>query len=778
MIMKAFIIYPSYIVEENKTFIQLFGKLENGQSFVSLHEFKPHFFIKTSEVKKVKKYLSKFEVSKTDLTNFDKEPVTKISASLRSDLTKLYRAIHKSAEIYEADLRPHYKFLSDNQIFATMDLEGSYETSEKVDRVYSNPKIKAIQSFDPKLKVASVDIETSSTGQLYCIGIHSQKFHKTFMVTKQKLKSVVPCKSEADCLQKFKTQLLALDPDIITGWNFIDHDLPILQAMFLHNKIPFDIGRSNSIPRIRLESNFFRASSADVSGRIVLDALSFIRDPFIQEAPTIKHSKFESYTLENVSQALLGKGKILKGKDRQIEIDDLYEKNTIASQQKLADYNLLDCKLVTEILEKTKMIPLAIERSNLTGMPINKIGPIASFDSLYIKEAHKRKLVSPTLRFSQKPTPITGGYVQAPTPGLYDNVLVLDFKSLYPSIIRTFNIDPASFLEKPEPGCIQAPNKACFKNTEGILPEIIKKLHEARESAKKQKNELANYTLKILQNSFFGVLASPNCRYFNMDIANAITHFGQFLIKLTAKEIQSKFNLKTIYSDTDSVFVDTELSKQKANALGSKIESHINEFYKSYTKEKHNRQSNLELEFEKQYIKMLIPQLRGQEEKAAKKRYAGLVEKSGKEEIEITGLEAIRGDWTDAAQEFQIELLKKLFHEEKIESFIQEYIKKITQGKLDSKLVYRKSIRKALDEYTKTTPPHVKAARKLPKLDSKIIEYVLTTDGPEPISQIKHKLDYKHYIEKQIKPIANQVLSLFDKDLDEVLQGSKQATLF
>ena len=180
---------------------------------------------------------------------------------------------------------------------------------------------------------------------------------------------------------------------------------------------------------------------------------------------------------------------------------------------------------------------------------------------------------------------------------------------------------------------------------------------------------------------------------------------------------------------------------------------------------------------------MAIPQLRmkpkeGEDEKAAKKRYAGLIEKDGKEELEITGLEAIRGDWTEAAREFQKELLMKLFHKEDVEPFIKSYVKKIKAGKLDAQLVYRKSIRKPLEEYVKTTPPHVKAARLLDKMESNIVEYYITTEGPEPIQKLKHKIDYNHYIEKQIAPIANQILTLLGKSLEDINKGSKQAKLF
>jgi DNA polymerase II len=779
---KGFIVYPSYETRDDRTIIQLFGKLESGNSFLVVSEFKPYFYIKTQDVKKVKKHIKPYDVKEIELTNFQGEKVSKISFDTQPDLNKIHDAIKKEITTYEADIRPHYRFLMDNNILGNIEIHGdSFEEPEsKVDKVFFNPDLEPLKEFNGNLKLASIDIESGDG--LYCIGISTDKEKKNFLVnpTKKnlKLKNTILCRDEKECLEKFKQELIDLDPDIITGWNVIDFDLVYLKALFTKHKIPFNLGRNESNTSIKVQNNFFRSSTVNITGRQVLDGLNFVRDPFIQEAPSIKNAKFESYTLENVAQSLLGKGKLMKGSGRHDEITELYESNSEKQLQKLVDYNLLDCELAYKILEKTKALELSIERSQLTGMPLDRIGgSIANFDSLYIRTANAKGLVSPTMVFTKKEERITGGYVHSTTPGIYENVLILDFKSLYPSIIKTFNIDPASLLEKKEPKAIESPNKAYFKNSQGILPEIITNLHKAREKAKSEKRELSSYAIKIIMNSFFGVLASPNCRYFSMDMANAITHFGQFIIKLTASEIE-KLGHKVIYMDTDSVFVVANKKDKDFEELGKKLESHINEFYKKYTKKKYNRESFLELEYEKLYLSLMIPQVRGDSKAAAKKRYAGLVKKPHGEIVEITGLEAIRGDWTEAAQDFQKELLMKVFHKEEISKFIISYIKKIEEGKLDEKLIYRKSIRKNLEEYTKTTPPHVKAARKLPKLDSNLIEYYITTDGPEPIQLLKHKLDYKHYIDKQIKPIANQVLTLFNKEFDDIIQGSKQAKLF
>src|SRR3989344_5420301 len=778
--MKGFIIYTDSLNQDEQTLVRLFGKLENGQSFCTIHNVKPYFFIKKED----KKHLPKgdLEVEETKLTDFKENSVIKITAKNSTELNKISSELHKNEiDTYESDIKPHNRFLIDHHLLNSIEISGDSEPSERIDKVYKNPKISSA-SFVPELKVISIDLESDKEAdKLYCIGLHGKNYKKNFLVSDKKLENTVSCKTESECLEKFKAELLKIDPDIITGWNIIDFDLKLLQSLFEKHKIAFDLGRTNEPSRLRIESSFFRSSSADITGRQVLDAMNLMQDPFIQEAPSIKNAEFESYQLEDVSQAILGKGKEIKGKERHDEISSLYKSKNLKDNQKLVDYNLMDCQLVYEILEKTKMVDLAIERSQLTGLQFDKLtASIAAFDSLYIREARKRNLVSPTTRFGQKDERLKGGYVFSSNPGIYNNVLIFDFKSLYPSIIKTFNIDPASYLGKhkgKEKNPIESPNKVYFKNTQGILPEIIARLHEAREKAKKEQRELSSYAIKIIMNSFWGVLASPNCRYFDFKMASSITAFARFIIQLTAKQIESE-GLKVIYQDTDSCFVQSNTTnKEKALAQGKKIESDINNFYKKYVKDNYNRESFLELQFEKLYLSFMMPSLR-KEEKAAKKRYAGLIEKNGKEEVQIVGLEAIRGDWTEAAQDFQIQLLDKVFHKQEISSFINSYIKDLKSGKLDKKLIYRKSIRKNLSEYTKTTPPHVKAARKLDSLDSNIIQYYITTEGPEPIQNLKHPLDYEHYIEKQIKPIANQVLFLLDKDFESIEKNSKQSKLF
>ena len=163
-----------------------------------------------------------------------------------------------------------------------------------------------------------------------------------------------------------------------------------------------------------------------------------------------------------------------------------------------------------------------------------------------------------------------------------------------------------------------------------------------------------------------------------------------------------------------------------------------------------------------------MPRLRG-EEKGAKKRYAGLID--GK--LDITGMEAVRGDWTPLAKKFQEALLMRVFMGRKVEDFVFNFIKDLKSGKFDDLLVYKKGLQKSLDEYTKTTPPHVKAARKLKNFKGYIVRYVYTTEGVEPIELIKGNYDYEHYINKQLKPIADSILSFINLKFEDMLSGQR-----
>jgi DNA polymerase-2 len=187
--------------------------------------------------------------------------------------------------------------------------------------------------------------------------------------------------------------------------------------------------------------------------------------------------------------------------------------------------------------------------------------------------------------------------------------------------------------------------------------------------------------------------------------------------------------------------------------------------------------SVLELEFEKLYRRFFLPEVRGGEV-GSKKRYAGLVVEDGVERIEFVGLEAVRRDWSAVSKRFQRELLDLVFHDRPVEGYVRRFVADLRAGRFDGLLVYKKAIRKELDAYTETTPPHVRAARKLGARPGRIIAYVMTAAGPEPVGETTAPPDYDHYVEHQLHPIAASILRFLDLDFEDLAGTRRQLRLF
>jgi len=793
--LKGYVVYPTYrIIEDEKdgkrikkAVVYLFGKLENGESFLAMKDYVPYFYISKSDYEKNKekidKTLKSFNANSesSDFKNFSDETVIRINAELPADVAKLRKSLEEenNTTCYEADIRFYQRFLIDQDIKGSLEISGKYKKGKHVDRIYENPILKN-SDWRPELKVLSIDIETDSKARhIYCISLYSEEYKKVIIVGIDKdigkpLHNAITVNTEKELIEKFQELVWRIDPDIITGWNLIDFDLKVLKQKFEEHKIPFTLGRIDWPCKLELNDEFMRDSSADFPGRMVLDGIVMLKTSFV---------KLDNYKLDTAAEEFLGKKKIIGQEHKGEDIDNYYKHD----QQKLVDYNLQDSEFVYDIIFKTNSMQLTLLRSLITGMTLDRVkASVASLDSLFLRYARHAGIVLSSSKFSEKDEPGKGGFVMKSKPGLYDYVIVCDFKSLYPSLIKTFNIDPYSYVSQADrpkhptkDKYVTTANGAVFKNQEGILPKVITDVWHQRDEAKKRKDTPETiYALKIIMNSFYGVLGNPSCRFFNPEISNAITYTGQEIIKLTTKKVE-ELGYNVIYGDTDSIFVVSGADNiEDTRKIGKKIQKHINEFYDDYIKKEYHRENAMELQFEKLFKVFLMPTIRGSDE-GAKKRYAGiLVNDKDKEELHFTGMEFVRGDWTDVAKKFQEELFELVFHKKEVTEYVKKFIKDLRAGKYDDMLVYKKSISKSLKEYTKTTPPHVKAARMLDKLTSSLIQYVMTVEGPEPIEKLTHKPDYEHYIEKQIKPIADTILFVYGKNFDDILRNSTQSSLF
>jgi DNA polymerase-2 len=276
-------------------------------------------------------------------------------------------------------------------------------------------------------------------------------------------------------------------------------------------------------------------------------------------------------------------------------------------------------------------------------------------------------------------------------------------------------------------------------------------------------------------NSFYGVLGTPRCRLHSPPTANAITRFGQEIL-LWTKGWFEREGYTVLYGDTDSLFIESGAdSVEEASDLGRSLSERVNKDLGDHLRKAYGVDSRLQLQFECLYERFFLPGLRHSRE-GSKKRYAGLVRDKGEEKIVFTGLESKRRDWTELAKIFQYDLLWRVFHDEPVDRFVRGFVTELRSGRHDDHLVYTKALRKDPEQYTKTTPPHVKAARQMAERDSRLISYVMTTAGPEPVGETSNPIDYDHYVEKQIRPVAEAVLACLDSSWAKIWSG--QAGLF
>jgi DNA polymerase II len=736
--------------------------LESGEAALVVDDrFPPYFFVRAADRDALRRVAPVVRLAETTLLTFAGEPTLRVEVDVPGDVPPLRaRLAEAGVECFEADVRFAYRFLIDQGIRGAFRVDGPFERRPGVGRVYRNPRLEPAD-FVPKLRVLSFDIETSLDGRsLYSIAAAGHGGEKVWMVRAGEsgpLPGVaggangrlVP--SERACIEAFLGHLRAADPDVLTGWNIGDFDVPVLQRVARRSQLRLTLGRTDEDAEVRRDLGFTRDPRVILSGRQVLDGLALLRSAFV---------KLDDYRLDTAAQAILGKGKLFHAEHRGREIEAAWRHEPA----RLADYNLNDARLVVEILERTGLVELTVRRSLLTGMQIDRVGAqIAAVDSLYLGELRRRGRVAPSVHIEDgQGTVISGGLVLDSIPGLYRNILVFDFKSLYPSLIRTFNIDPLTHLvparQSPDVPLVRTPSGAAFRVDEpGILPDLVARLWAERAQARAQGDAVGAQATKILMNSLFGVLGASACRLFSPAVANAITMAGQHVIRLAASAVEAAGH-RVIYGDTDSLFVDAgepdpPSAVKRAESLREAIGTHVADALRA----EFGVQSWLELEFEKVYARFWMPEVRGGAT-GSKKRYAGLVAGRDGETLDLVGLEAVRRDWSAVARRFQRELLQLVFHDQPVEAFVRDFVAELRAGRFDDQLAYRKAIRKPLESYTKTTPPHVKAARKQVGGPGRIVTYVVTVAGPEVAGETTAPPDYDHYVTQQLRPIADALL--------------------
>jgi DNA polymerase-2 len=718
------------------------------------------------------------ELKPLALTDFHHRPMLGLYCRQHRQLIKLEKLLREGGvAVYEADIRPPERYLMERFITAPVWFNGQGNG----DGPLLSGQMKPAPDYRPALRLVSLDIETTAHGELYSIALEGCGQRQVYMLGPanggdEPLDFVLEyCASRPQLLERLNAWLERHDPDAIIGWNLVQFDLRVLQKHAERYQIPLRLGRGGNLLEWRehgFKQNHFFAAAA---GRLIIDGI---------EALKSATWNFPSFSLDYVSQELLGEGKAIDNPyQRMAEIDRRFAEDKPA----LARYNLKDCELVTRIFAKADLLNFLLERATVTGLAADRSGgSVAAFSHLYMPRMHRLGFVAPNLG-EQPEEHSPGGFVMDSQPGLYDSVLVLDYKSLYPSIIRTFLIDPVGLVEgmrhPSDADSVPGFRNARFSRSKHCLPAIVEQIWQGREAAKRQHNKPLSQALKIIMNALYGVLGSSGCRFFDPRLASSITLRGHEIMRQTRELIEAE-GYQVIYGDTDSTFVWLKQphDEQQAAQIGRALVQRVNAWWQQHLQQQFGLENALELEFETHYSRFLMPTIRGAEQ-GSKKRYAGLIARAdGQEEMVYKGLETVRTDWTPLAQEFQQQLYQRIFKRQPYQDYVRDYVGKTLNGDFDDQLVYRKRLRRKLDDYQRNVPPHARAARiaddynrsqgrPLQYQNGGWISYVMTVAGPEPLETRHSPIDYQHYLERQLQPVADAILPFLHDDFTTLVTG-------
>ncbi len=740
--------------------IRFYGRSEDlGPVELVFDDTRPLFFVDREELLPALDVT--MERKEVKLKSMGGRPVDALYFNTQKDL-KLAADRFQATGVrhYEADVRPPDRFLMERFINGMAVVAGDYEQNGKL-ATFTNPKIKAGRSA-PALSIASIDIETGvSSGQLYSIAGHitgrGEEVKKVFMLADRKEElpeqNLTYLPSEKSLLTAFLDWFAEEDPDIIIGWHVIGFDL-----MYLDRKCK-DFGLELALARskrsILLTERPGAGYFATISGRVVIDG-----------PPSMRNNgySFPNYKLETVAQAVLKTGKLIASDHNKVaEIDRQFRED----KEALARYNLEDCVLVTDIYNKLNLIPMLIQRTRFSGMLLDQLGiSNASFDHYYLPKLHRKGMVAPNPEV--RDLTVSSSWDLEPTPGIYEHVAILGMAQMYPSLIRIFKIEPLAHRVS-DVDTIQAPGGFRFSNSEHLLPHLLERLMLRCSEAQQSGDALVEKATTMQLQTICKVLHAKTCRFFDPELSRALQNVGQWFGRESKGFLESK-GYKVIRTDEDAIFIELKpeeasTPEASAKALASGLES----WWEERLKSEFGVDSHLDIRFLDYYKKFLQPEFKTGDD--SKKRYAGF-----QSSLVMVGMERILSDWTELSRDFMEVLLGRLFRGEELETWLLEYVNRLKGGALDHQLVYQKRIKKDVADYAKNAPPHIRAARMLEK-PGRQISYVWTKRGPVP-EELEHAdIDYEHYIQKQIQPVADAALTLLGKSFKSITEP-EQISLF
>ncbi|MFB6159054.1 MAG: DNA-directed DNA polymerase [Candidatus Nanohalobium sp.] len=806
------VIDADYQVSEEEVTVRCFAKSKDGENVLFYdREFLPYVYVVPEEGEdpdELKQLILEEEwneegeplpvkkVEALKLEDLKKEKkVLKVYSSIPAKIPKLknkFWDLEEVKECREFDIPFYRRYLVDKGIrpASWIEVQGqeltekdSFNTVIEADKVRvdeENPveKNSPDETREPggfKWKRAAFDLEVYQE-RIIMASIYGKDIRKVLTTEDIEREFVETVESEKQLIERIVDIVQEEDIDILTGYNTDEFDFDILRSRSNKYNITLSMGRDGERMKFNQRGRF---KGARLKGRMHLDLYPFIEHVI---SPGLDS---ETLDLDSVAEELLGENKDEMSWE---EMKQAWKKRE--DLEEFADYALKDSELAFKLADE--LVPQILELSRITGLiPFDTCrltyGQLT--ENYLIREAHERGMMArnrpsqQSRRKRRREGAYSGGFVYTPEAGLYENIALLDFKSLYPTVMVSHNISPDTLdldncdnrfqLEEFEYDFCQ--------DEQGFFPELVEKLVRDRsnlkekmekvdkDSKKFQKLDNRQKAEKILSNSFYGYLGYNSARWYSRECAEAITYLGRQHIQDTIEKAEEN-GYEVVYGDTDSVFIRKEGIRDDIDIFLEEINRDLPSF--------------MQLEFEGFFTRGFFTSTDSGE--GAKKKYALLSEDGG---MKITGFEQVRRDWSPIAKKTQKRVLRKVLENdvEKAAEIVQETIEDLKNGKIPvEELKIYTTLTKKPEKYD-STAPHVEAAKKAIGRGDEIppettISYVITRGAGNISSRaelVKYAEDYDpdYYIDNQVIPVALRVLKVFGYTEGQLKGKGKQSGL-
>jgi DNA polymerase I len=712
-------------------------------------------------------------IVKTEIAErrFFGKPVTaiKVSCKLATEMGKLakqLRSIEGVKDCLEDDFRANMKYLIDNGLapcsWHEVDAEKEQNPeSLRVAKVYaanSPPKPQEKVSAPPLRVMAFSMICYSKEGSpkpdrnpILIISTSTNNGHTRQFTAAEDRK-------DKPVLEAFLAYICQFDPDVIVSFGANTFDWSYLKSRSRKLKLKLNFDRAKQEPHTGVYGH------VSTTGIVNVDLADFM-DVF----PEVKVK-----TLWNLADHL----GVLK--EKQTTVEDVLVADFWDDKQKRAELSQFGLDSACKVLGiENLLLDFAMQLAGLTTLPLDQVMTAATgfrVEWFLTKQAQKVGELVPK-RLEQTYIPYSGGLVLSPNPGLNENIAVLDFKSMYPNLMLTYNLSPDTYIapDEPEPsgGVYVAPEVGYKfrKEPAGFYKEALTYLINVRGSIRQKMKTLSSKTVeyqvldarqkavKIITNAAYGYAGWVGARWYLKPVAEAASAWGRNTI-LTASKMAKKAGITVVYGDTDSLFL--EYDKTKVKSLEAEIKQDL----------------KLEVEISEVYKRIFFTE--------AKKRYAGLKQDGS---LDIVGLEVIRGDWAEVAknvQEHVLEIVLKEQSAKKAVEYVHSVVADLKHHKIPLKdLIIWKTLTKPPESYA-IKAPHVEAAKLLKEKGWRLtsgdkVGYVILEGKGRLYNRVKpyvfakiEEVDVDYYITNQVLPAAYRVLSFFNVTEPELLKETKE----